>query len=215
VIRLLVFLFAARLCAQTTQPPSKIELWNWYFWEAFDNGKFRVRGVAQFRSQPHRGEFLRSQGGPILEWQASRRWNLIAGYYFQESRQAGSDVEFQGAHRPFGGFEYAHPIGKYGFETRHLYEYFKSLSGRDSARGRARVRFEFPLRMSPFAQNEVFYDRLGIQANRSEAGIQYKVAKPFIVQFSIFHELRPVRTGGSRTVFSTRFNFNGPWFHPK
>ena len=197
--------------AQTERNLSTVEFWNWFFWEAFDNGKFRVRGVAQIRSQPHRDTYLRSQGGPILEWQANKRWNLIAGYYFQEFRQSERDPEQRGAHRPFAGFEYARKVNKMDFETRHLYEYFKALVGADSARLRSRARFEFPVKLSPFAQNEVFYDKLGVQANRSEAGVGWKVFGPLEFQISAFREYRPARTGGSRTVISTRFTFNGPW----
>ncbi len=204
-------LVASSLDAQTTRTPSSFEFWNWFFWEAVDTGKFRVRGVAQIRSQPHRNAFLRAQGGPILEWQANKRWNLIAGYYFQEFRATDGDPEMKGAHRPFVGVEYAKSIGKIGFETRHLYEYFRALVGPDSARGRARVRFEFPYRYSPFAQNEVFYDKLGVQANRSEAGLEWNVYGPLSFQLSVFREERPQRTGGSRTVLSTRFTFDGPW----
>lgn len=209
-IVILLLVLAAGLHAQDA--PSNVEFWNWFFWEAFDNGKFRVRGVAQLRSQPHRDTFLRAQGGPILEWQVNKRWNLIAGYYFQESRQSGGDVEFQGAHRPFAGFEFSHPIHKrVSFETRHLYEYFKSLSRADTMRGRGRARFEFKLPLSPFVQNEVFYDGLGVQANRSEAGVEYKFSRQLRFQLSTFREIRPQRAGGDRTVISTRITFYGPW----
>ncbi len=210
-IALLLLGLGSSVCAQTQRSLSHVELWNWFFWEAFDNGKFRVRGVAQIRSQPHRDTYLRSQGGPILEWQVNKRWNLITGYYFQEFRASERDPEQKGAHRPFAGFEYAHPWRKVGVETRHLYEYFKALSGADSARLRSRVRFDFRGKLSPFAQNEVFYDNLGVQANRSEAGVVLKVLGPLEFQLSLFRELRPFRTGGSRTVISTRITFNGPW----
>jgi hypothetical protein len=215
VIRIaLAILLLGPIGSVFAQPPknlSTVEFWNWFFWEAFDNGKFRVRGVAQIRSQPHRNAYLRSQGGPILEWQASKSWNLIAGYYFQEFRATELDPEQRGAHRPFVGFEYRHDFFKTVLETRHLYEYFKALGGSDSARLRSRARFEFPVRLSPFAQNEVFYDKLGVQANRSEAGVGWKVFGPLEFQISAFREFRPTRTGGSRTVISTRFTFNGPW----
>lgn len=211
----LLILWAFAACsvnAQITATPSNVEFWNWFFWEAVDTGKFRVRGVAQLRSQPHRDAFLRAQGGPILEWQVDKRWNLIAGYYFQESRQSGEDVEFQGAHRPFAGFEFAKPINPHiGFETRHLYEYFFSLTRENSMRGRARVRFEFRKPLSPFIQNEVFYDHLGVQANRLESGFEYKVTKESRFQLSVFREFRPLRTGGDRTVISTRITFFGPF----
>ena len=210
-VAILLLGLGGSLCAQTQRSLSHVELWNWFFWEAFDNGKFRVRGVAQIRSQPHRDTYLRSQGGPILEWQVNKRWNLITGYYFQEFRASERDPEQRGAHRPFVGFEYAHKVGKVAFETRHLYEYFKALSGPDSARLRSRARFEFPIKLSPFAQNEVFYDSLGVQANRSEAGVEWKVFGPLEFQLSAFREIRPARTGGSRTVISTRVTFNGPW----
>jgi len=198
--------------AQITATPSNVEFWNWFFWEAVDTGKFRVRGVTQLRSQPHRDTFLRAQGGPILEWQVNKRWNLIAGYYFQASRQSSDDVELQGAHRPFAGFEYSQRLNStVGFETRHLYEYFKSLTRADSMRGRARARFESRKPLSPFIQNEVFYDQLGVQANRLESGFEYRVSKEGRFQLSVFHESRPLRTGGSRTVISTRITIFGPW----
>lgn len=198
--------------AQITATPSNVEFWNWFFWEAVDTGKFRVRGVTQLRSQPHRDSFLRAQGGPILEWQVNKRLNLIAGYYYQSFRQTSSDAESQGAHRPFAGFEYGQRLNStVGFETRHLYEYFKSLSRSDSMRGRARARFEFRKPLSPFIQNEVFYDYLGVQANRLESGFEYRVSKEGRFQLSVFHESRPLRTGGSRTVISTRIMIFGPW----
>jgi hypothetical protein len=200
-------LAAALLLAQAT--PNQ-ELWNWFFWEAFDNGKFRVRGVAQLRSQPHLDSFLRAQGGPVLEWQVSKRWNLIAGYYFQESRAKFSDPEMQGAHRPFGGFEYAFKVHKYDAETRHYVEYFKSLQANDSVRGRSRIRFEFPWLLQPFAQNEFFYDRIGIQAMRSEAGVRYSLTPWLEMQIGAFRETRPERTGGNRTVIVTRLTLDKP-----
>ena len=210
-ISLLLFASLSQLQAQIPQPLSSVELWNWFFWEAVDTGKFRVRGVAQIRSQPHRDTFLRAQGGPILEWQVDKKWNLIAGYYYQAFHLNANDPELRGAHRPFVGFEYAVRSRGVLAETRHLLEHFKALNGPDSTRVRSRLRFELPLPLNPFAQNEVFYDRLGVQANRSEAGIDVKVAGPVSLQLSLFHEIRPPRTGGSRTVFSTRFTFDGPW----
>jgi hypothetical protein len=209
LVWILLLLFASMLPAQSNSTSNK-ELWNWYFWEALDTGKFRIRGVAQFRSQPHVPAFLRSQGGPILEWQATKRWNLIAGYYFQEFRGSSRDPEMKGAHRPFGGVEYGRSVGKVGFETRHLFEYFKALATADSARGRARVRFEFPLKRTLFLQNEVFYDQLGVQANRTESGLVFNINKTLQFQPSVFYEGRPQRTGGSRLVFNTRITVFGP-----
>jgi hypothetical protein len=207
----LILLLAAPALPGQNHDTSNKELWNWFFWEALDTGKFRIRGVAQFRSQPQVPAFLRSQGGPILEWQATKRWNLIAGYYFQEFRGSSRDPEMKGAHRPFGGVEYGRSLGKVGFETRHLFEYFKALATADSARGRARARFEFPLKRTLFLQNEVFYDQLGVQANRTESGFSFNLNKTFQFQPSIFCEVRPRRTGGSRLVFSTRISVFGPF----
>jgi hypothetical protein len=202
------FLVALLLLAA---PAAAQELWNWFVWEAFDNGKFRVRGFGQVRSQPQFDKFLRAQGGPILEWQYSKRLNLIAGYYFQEFRNRTNDPEMQGAHRPFGGFEYAFLQGRYTGETRHYIEYFKALQGVDSVRGRARVRFEFPWVLQPFAQSECFYDSQGVQAWRNETGIAYNIAPWLEVQLGAFHETRPERTGGNRTVIVTRLTLDKPW----
>lgn len=211
ILFLWLFLCAIVSAPGQTDTTSNKEFWNWFFWEAVDTGKFRVRGVAQFRSQPHVPAFLRSQGGPILEWQVNKRWNLIAGYYFQEFRGSSRDPEMKGAHRPFGGIEYGRSMGKVGFETRHMFEYFKALATADSARGRARARFEFPWKKTLFVQNEVFYDQLGVQANRTEGGLIWNVHKVFQFQPSVFYEARPERTGGSRLVFNTRMSFFGPF----
>jgi hypothetical protein len=209
---LLLFLALLPLAAQNElRLPSRGEFWNWFFWEAIDTGKFRVRGVAQLRSQPHLDTFLRAQGGPILEWQVNSQWNLIAGYYCQQFRGSYLDPELQGAHRPFGGFEYAFKAKRFASETRHLFEYFKALNGRDSGRLRSRIRLDFPGPLGPFAQQEFFYDRQGIQASRSEAGITYNIAPKLEIQLTFFHEQRPERTGGTREVINTRITFEGPW----
>ncbi len=208
-----VCLAAATLSAQNTplRLRSRGEFWNWFFWEAVDTGKFRVRGVVQLRSQPHLDTFLRAQGGPILEWQATKQWNLLIGYYFQEFRGTYLDPEMQGAHRPFGGIEYAWKIRQVSAETRQMYEYFKALNGRDSSRTRHRLRFEFPGPWGPFAQQEFFVDGQGIQASRSETGITYAITPRLEIQLTYFHEYRPPRSGGTRDVFNTRITFEGPW----
>jgi hypothetical protein len=190
---------------------SRGEFWNWFFWEAVDTGKFRIRGVGQFRSQPHLDTFLRSQGGPILEWQVSEHWNTFVGYYFQEFRGSYSDPELRGAHRPFGGFEYAFKRKNTGIETRQMYEFFKGTDGIDSARTRHRLRFDFPGPLGPFALQEFFVDRRGVQASRSEAGISYQIAPRLQIQLTYFHEYRPERSGGTRDVVNTRIIFRGPW----
>ena len=213
---LLLCLLALPLAGQVAgevplQLRSSKELWNWFFWEGYDDGKLRVRVVAQLRSQPHLDTFLRVQGGPVIEYQATAHWNLIAGYYYQHFRTVFADPELQGSHRPFAGLEYAFNLKGAAGETRHLWEYFKNAETRDTARMRSRIRFEFPIRYAPFVQNEFFYDRLGLQASRSEIGFAYPIDKNLEFQLSYFREVRPERTGGTRDVISTRITFAGPW----
>jgi hypothetical protein len=194
----------------TAQAP--LEFWNWTIWQAADQPKFGLVFQMQNRWRTDNGQFLRAQGGPILDFRVHPKFSMQTGYFYQHFRSAVDPANFIQSHRPFGGFTtQLLPEGRHQLGYRAWFEYFKNPNISDGWRHRHRIQYFQDRKVSPIASGELFWDKRGWQSFRLTGGVRWAVRDIFNVQVTYFNE--PLRDRPTRNVVQTSLIIQKVPFH--
>lgn len=166
----------------------------------------------RIRTQPRGSGVYQVRGGPLVEYELTRRVGVLGGYFFS-SQEAGGG--WSSTHRPFGGVEAtALSRRRYNIDVRVMAERFMPQGGRDFARYRERVRARAKWPAAPYASVEWFQDRQGLRSIRYAAGMRFRLRDSVTLDAGCFFERRPERLGGDRVMLLTTFHFLRPGRRP-
>lgn len=161
----------------------------------------------RIRTQPGGLGFYQGRVGPVLNWAASRRIDLLAGYYYAR-QQRKADRDFVAGHRFFGGAEVAAAsYRRLSFDQRALAERFQSDAAPDFSRYRFRGRFSVQAPVSPYTGHEFFLDSRGWRSTRHSAGIRWSPIPGVQIDLGYLFENRRADLGGDRHLWLTSLHF--------
>ncbi|MFN0171797.1 MAG: DUF2490 domain-containing protein [Bryobacteraceae bacterium] len=159
------------------------------------------------RTQPGGLGFYQGRAGPVLDWAATDRIDLLGGYYYaQQQRKA--DRDFVGGHRFFGGAEVA--VAGYrrlAFHQRLLAERFLSDAAPDFSRYRFRSRLSVQAPVAPYTSHEFFLDAQGWRSTRHSMGIRWSPIPGVQIDLGYLFENRRPDVGRDRHLWLTSLHF--------
>jgi hypothetical protein len=161
---------------------------------------------ARARTFENVGEYNQLRAGPILIWQASRRFTSLSGYYLTDQNTRLSHQRFR-VHRPWWAGQYRLVSGeKWALDGRAAVERMLSARFDDYWRGHARI---IVSRATPIghatATSEGLRER-GVWYGRLTAGLQWKLQKN--VTFGTGYEYRDAARGRGSHVIATTLNWD-------
>jgi hypothetical protein len=174
----------------TVEPTARLE---WTF-----HGRTRVRENST--------DLYQARAGTLIEYGASERLKIIAGYYL--SNQQDRDSTWAKTHRTFGGASVTLETRSMELEARALCERYLRAGLEDNFRFRERLRMDFRKPLNPYISVEAFQDAHGMPTSRYAAGVAVSRGPAITIEIGYMYDLRKQSGGGPRHFLTTTFEIH-------